>query len=169
MKRKNDGGFTLLEVMVAVGIFGIMMLAISQMMRAEISLFNSENNQNQYEQKARTAMNQILDQVRLNGYVTFVGDGGYDDGFYAADPAGTKCLLNVNPDPGERFSGNAMYYDPDKAELWFQEDNKQYLIADDLTILEVQGVTAHLAMIRVVAGDPASDTSFELITWARLY
>ena len=64
-----------------------------------------------------------------------------------------------------------MYYLPAKKELWYNEPtaDKAYLIADQITTLEIQGVSTHLARIRVVAGDPDSDLSFELVTWGRLF
>lgn len=171
MRRERSKGFTLLEVMIAVGIFSILMFLIAQMMRAEIGLFNTENKQNQNEQKARTAINHVLDQVRLNGYVTFIGDGEYNNGFYSADPLGTKCLVNLNPDSSESKDEAEMYYLPVKDELWLNDmdKNKAYLLSDNITTLEVQAVNSHLARIRVVAGDPASDLSFELVIWGRLY
>ncbi|NLI91831.1 MAG: prepilin-type N-terminal cleavage/methylation domain-containing protein [Peptococcaceae bacterium] len=170
MRRDKENGFTLLEVMIAVGLFSILMFSIAQMMRAEIGLFNSENNTNQNEQKARTALNHVLDEIRLYGYVTYIGDGGNDDGFYSQDPEGTKCLVNLNPSSANQSLAE-LYYLPDKDELWYNDlaHARTYLVTDHITTLEIQGVTAHLARIRVVAGEPASDSSFELVTWGRLY
>lgn len=173
-KRKDsftaDKGFTLLEVMIAIGIFSILILSIASMMRAEIRLFNNENHQNQNEQKARTAMSHVLDQVRLNGYVSFVGNGGHDNGLYSFDPEGTKCLLNLNPEQ-ENQAEAEMFYLPEKDELWYNDKTKEktYLLLEHITTLEIQHVTAHLIRIRVVAGQPESDQAFEIVTWARLY
>lgn len=169
--RRKDKGFTLLEVMIAVGIFSILMFTVAQMMRAEIGFFQAENLQNKNEQKARTALNHVLDQVRLYGYVIYVEDGGYDDGLYSQDPEGIKCLVNLNPGSIKNQKDAEIYYLPKKNELWYNEPTvgKAYLIADHITTLEIQGVSTHLARIRVVAGDPDSDLSFELVTWGRLY
>lgn len=169
--NKKEQGFTILELMIAIGIFSILMFTIAQMLRAEIGFFQAENLQNQNEQRARTAINHVLDQVRLYGYVTYVGDGGYDDGLYSEDPAGTKCLVNLNPSSQDKQDEAEMFYLPEKDELWYNEatSGKTYLIADQITALEIEGVTSHLARIRVVAGDPDSDWAFELVTWGRLY
>lgn len=170
MKNKTNDGFTLLEVMIAIGIFGIIMLAITMMLRAEIGLFNSENLQNQNEQRARVALSNSLDQVRLNGYVYYSpGSDGYDSGFYTREPGEEKCLLNLNPNPANNHSETEMLYYPAEAELWFQTSDSSYLVADRITTLEVVEVTPNLARIRVVAGNPDSDMSFELVTWARMY
>lgn len=170
MRKKKNLGFTLLEVMIAIGIFGILMLAITMMLRAEIGLFNTENTQNQNEQRARVAISHALDQVRFNGYVYYSpGSEGYDSGFYTREPGKEKCLLNLNPNPGSTHSGTEMLYYPDDAELWYKANNNSYLIADSITTLEVDEVTPNLARIRVVAGNPDSDVSFELVIWARMY
>ncbi len=172
MKRKNDRGLTILEVMMAIGIFGILMLSITMMLRAEIGLFNTENVQNQNEQSARVGLSQVVDQVRLNGYVYYdPGDAGYNSGFYTREPGNQKCLVNLNPEPGGDHSTTEMFYDPQEAALWFQDtaSGQSYLITDQLTTLEVEEVTPYLARIRVVAGNPASDVAFELVTWVRMY
>lgn len=170
MSEKNRG-FTLLEVMVAIGIFAMLMFAITQMMRVEMGLFQTENIHNQNEQKARSALNHVLDQVRLYGYVAYLNDGVNDEGLYSLDPEGRKSLVNLDPSTSSRQDEAEMYYLPARDELWYNEpaSSRAYLIADQITTLEIQGVSAHLARIRVVAGDPGSDISFELVTWARLY
>ena len=169
MRRKKDLGFTLLEVMIAIGIFGILMLAITHMLRAEIGLFNAENIQNQNEQRARVALSHAVDQVRLNRNVFYSpGSGGYDNGIYTREPGNERCLLNVNPDPGRNHSGTETIYYPDDAKLWYRSDNKRYVVADKITTLEIQEVTPYLARIRVVAGDPSDDAYFELVTWVRM-
>lgn len=175
--RKKSNGFTILEVMIALGIFSILMLAIALMLRTEIGFFNAEELQNRNEQKARTVINHTLDQVRLHGYVIF-RNGESDSGFYSLDPdlesdGEPKCLVNLNPDPGGRHFNTEMFYYPDKDELWFRDiaTGQRNLIADKITTLEVQEIAgaSRLARIRVVAGDPASGLSYELVTWTRLY
>lgn len=171
-QRGSSNGFTLLEVMIAIGILGILMLAVSQMMCLEIGIFNVENKQNEIEEKARIVMNYVLDQIRLNGYVYYYPGDGYNAGIYSNDPdTGVRCLLNINPDPGGGASSSEMFYDPDRDELWYRDTftENTYLIADNISVLDIQAVTPHLARIRVVAAKPATDIAFELVTWARLY
>jgi prepilin-type N-terminal cleavage/methylation domain-containing protein len=170
MRKEIRNGFTLLEVMIAIAIFSILMFLIAQMMRAEISLFNTENLQNKNEQKARTAMNHVLDQIRLNPYVRYADNGANNSGFYSMDPEETKCLVNLNPDASSKDDAE-MYYLPDRDQLWFNDytRDKSFVLVDDITTLEIQAVTTHLARIRVVAGDSSSDLAFELVTWGRLY
>ena len=175
MRVKNDQGMTLLEVMIAIGIFGIMMLVISQMLRAEIRLFNNEETANRYEQKARVAMNQVLNQIRIYGSVSLRGNGGsYDDGLYS----GTACLLNLKPNPGSDPGGAAaeaeMYYLPDKGELWYRQPGGariEFVIADHIKALEIKadGGSSRLVRIRIRAGGADPTEEFDLVTWARLY
>ena len=128
MTRRKELGFTLLEIMIAIAIFGILMLAITQMLRAEIGLFNAENIQNQNEQRARVALTNALDQVRLNGYVYYSnGTDGYDNGFYTREPGNEKCLLNLNPNPGSSHSETEMLYYPEDGELWYRSEGNIYL------------------------------------------
>lgn len=169
MSRKENLGFTLLEVMIAIGIFGILMLAVTHMLRAEIGLFNAENIQNQNEQRARVVLSHALDQVRLNRNVYYSeGSGGYDNGIYTREPGNERCLLNLNPDPGRTHSGTETLYYPEDDQLWYRSGGNRYMVADKITTLEVQEVNPYLTRIRVVAGDPGSDSSFELVTWARM-
>jgi len=173
MRRIRDNGFTLLEVMIALGIFSILMMMIAVMMRAEIGFFNTENKQNQNEQKARMAMNHVLDQVRLNSFVVFNNPAGFDQGLYSNDPDLEEplCLLNLNPNPAGDLENTEMYYTPDTDKLWLRnEEGKKYVLVEDISILEIEQVgTSRLVRVRVVAGDPASDLSFELVSWIRLF
>lgn len=62
----TNSGFTLLEVMIAVVIFGFLMLYVSQLMHMEIRLFNTASKQNDVDHNSRAAMMHILDEIRLN-------------------------------------------------------------------------------------------------------
>lgn len=169
--KSREKGFTLLEVMIALGIFGVLMLAVVQMMRMEIWLFDSEDKQNQIEVQARMAMNNVLDQVRLHGYVYYGAGDGYDEGLYSDDPdLEQKCLLNLNPDPAAVYDDIQMYYLADEDQLWYRDSSgSTYIIADQITVLEIHPENDHLVRIRVGAGEPSSDYYFELVTWGRLY
>ncbi|MFA6809298.1 MAG: hypothetical protein WCR27_09945, partial [Eubacteriales bacterium] len=144
--------------------------SVAQLMKSEIHLFNAETKQNIVEENARTAMNSVLDQFRLYGYVYYLSTSEYDNGLYSNDPVnGNTCILNLNPDPEGDQDSTQMYYLPDEDELWYRDTDtgNTYLITGNITTLEIQPVTSHLARINIVS--EKSDYSFQLVTWARLY
>lgn len=178
---KKDSGFTLLELAIAITIFGILMLSFSQLLRSEIHLFNSAIEKNTVEEKARTAMMRVLDEIRITPYTMYSADSeGNNDGVYKNDPASTKTvIINANPsssvladlqsDPSRVSQG--IYYDWEQGKLWYCDKVKIYLIADQIYSFGIMPASAdreHFIKIFLGVGDPAGDY-YDLLTWARLY
>lgn len=177
---KRDKGFTLLEVMIAIVIFGFLMAIVSQLMRSEIRMFNTASHQNEIEHKARTAMVHILDEIRLNRYTYYSpGTGSYDAGVYTSEPGQpTKCLIDINPNPVVQTGDSSalpaetkIYYDSIAKQLWYRdtETDTVHLIADKIDSIAILPVTEHLLQIYLKAGDDSGDSEHELLTWVRLY
>jgi len=170
---KGSGGFTLLELMIAISIFGFLMLYISQLMRQEIRMYSAATHQNEVQQKARTAMMHILDEVRLHPFTYY--SSGADSGVYFYDSAGNMtCLIDVTPTNLSSLpSGTELYYDKLKHSLWFQDNqnNATYLVSDEIYSLNItpENADLHFVKIDLVAGDPSTPQTFELLTWVRLY
>jgi len=182
MSIKSDKGFTLLELMIAVVIFGILMMIASQFLRGEIRMYNSASRQDAIEQKARTAMVHLLDEVRLNRYVTYYsGDegSGYNKGIYTKEPdQAMRCLINVLPRPevlngnlNQLPNGTEIYYDYIAKKLWYRdsETNNVHLIADEIESVEIQNVTEHLLQIYLQVKSATRTEEQELLTWIRMY
>jgi prepilin-type N-terminal cleavage/methylation domain-containing protein len=180
MKNKANG-FTLLEVAIAISIFGILMLSFSQLMRSEIRLYASASQKNEVETIARTAMMRVLDEIRINPYTIYSPDtGGYNSGVYQDIPNAAKTILiNTHPSPGILASlqsnpadlSPGIYYDWEEGKLWFCDGTKINLIADQIygfAITPVSTDTKHLVRIFIGVGDPNGEY-YDLITWARLY
>jgi len=175
-KLKGSAGFTLLELMIAISIFGFLMLSISQLMRQEIRMYNAATHQNEVQQKARTAMMHILDEVRLHPFA-YYSPLATDSGVYYYDSVqqgNITCLIDVNPaNPSSLPSGTELYYDTVNHSLWFRDNQKNtnYLVSDEIYTLSITMVNAdvHFAQIDLVAGDPSTPQTFELLTWVRLY
>lgn len=185
-------GFTLLEVMIAIALFGFLMLGISQFMRQETRLMGTALKQNEISQKARTAMMQVLDAIHLQAYTFY----SYSEGTRQDPPTGEasgvyyfdinpnvpgnpgrgdlKSLINVNPgrDGQGRIilkPGTAVYYDDQKKELRYGDNpDNANLIADQILTFTMVPETNRFVKIDVVAGDSGGET-FELVSWARLY
>lgn len=176
-KSLGNEGFTLLELMIAVAIFGFLMLLISQLMRSEIRNFNAGSTQNEIEQKARTAMMQLLDDINRHPYTYYFSatPPATDSGIYYTLPQGTvTCLIDVSPTNLNSLpAGTELYYDVPQHSLWFRDNTKNttYLVSDEIYTLTITPVDAdeHLAQIDLVAGDPNTPQTFELLTWVRLY
>lgn len=173
---KGSGGFTLLELMIAISIFGFLMFSITQLMRQEIRMFRAATHQNEVQQKARTAMMHILDEIRLQPYTYYTS--GADSGVYYYDegqPGNIKCLLDVNPTNLSNLpTGTKLYYDTLNHSLWFRDilNNATYLISDEIytvNVTQVDETDRHFVQIDLVAGDPNTPQTFELMTWVRLY
>jgi len=189
---KTTPGFTLLEVMIAISIFGLLMLGISQFLRQESRLMGTALEQNDISQKARTAMLHVLDAIHLQAYTFY----SYSEGKRLEPPSGTasgiyffdinpnvpgnpgrgelKALINVNPvrDGQGRLvlqPGTVIYYDDQKKELRYGDNpDTAYLIADQILAFNIVPETNRFVKIALVAGEPGG-TTFELVSWARLY
>jgi prepilin-type N-terminal cleavage/methylation domain-containing protein len=174
---KACSGFTLLEVMIALAIFGFLMIYVSQMMRSQIRTYNQTLSEISLEQKARTSMMHLLDEIRLNRSTYYEPGGpGVDNGVYCRKPDATgeddieSCLIDLNPsDINNLPEGTGIYYY--NKQLWFRNPDTYmtYLIADQIDNVIFTPVLDHLIKIEVIAKNPQSSQTYELLTWKRLY
>ena len=169
--------------MMAIAIFGFLMLSISQLMRQEIRLYNAASQKNEINQKARTAMMHVLDQIRLNKYTYYkIVPGGLDGGVYyyptQTGVAPETPLINEKPslltDPSLGKLTEIIYYDAVGRKLWYKDcsilNSTPYLVADQIYQFSLQMINdIHFIQITIVAGDPNTPQHYELVTWARLY
>lgn len=180
MSARKQSGFTLLEVMIAIAIFGFLMLYTSQLMSHEIHLFNAAMKDNELQQKARTAVMHTLDEIRLHAFTFYSGSSqGTDPGVYYSDtalpPAGSiRALVIQNPHDPESLPAGTIYWEAGSQRLWFKKDDtEKYLIADQISVFNMTeaGASAnrHLIKIEVTAGEAGTAESYRLVTWARLY
>lgn len=180
---KNSRGFTLIEVMIAIAIFGFLMLYVSQLMRGEIRMLNASTRQNNIEQSARVTMMHILDEIRLHQATYYVdGTTGVDQGIYYRNPDAAQmgedeveCLLDLEPKAVDNLpAGTGIYFDSVKHEVWYrdiQNQNANYRIAEfiDTVTITPADQYGHLIKINLIAKDPTSTAKFDLVTWVRLY
>lgn len=177
---KRNNGFTILEMMIAIAIFGFLMTMIAQIMRGEIRMFNQVSRQSEIEEKARTAIVQIMDEIRLNRFTYYSpGSESYDQGVYTAEPdQTTKCLIDIHPQPtvitgniSALPSGTKIFYDYDAKQLWYRDpaSNSVHLIADEIKSVTILPASEHLVQIYLEAKDDSGELNHELLTWVRLY
>lgn len=187
-------GFTLLEVMIAVSIFGFLMLYVTQFMKLQIGTYNQASKENDIEQKARIAVMHILDEARLNSYTFYQKDASENDGpgIYRTDPDThvTTCLVDF--DSKARLDVNAspkaeIYYDGTEesqgnGKLYYQTASfDKYLIADSIIAFSIvpeplSDDNSSLMKIDIKVGLPAGSSGgvyvpqpYELVTWVRLF
>lgn len=176
----RDKGFTLIEIAIAISIFGILMLSFSQLLRSEIRLYSTASENTRLEEKARTTMMRVLDEIRITPYAMYSSDStGLNGGVYQNPPASKRVLINANPDSAILSALHAnpsgvspgIYYDAAQGELWYGDGTKIYLIADQVNRFEITPASAdqkHFIKIFISLGDPSGEHS-DLLTWARLY
>ncbi|MHB8125111.1 MAG: PilW family protein [Desulfitobacteriaceae bacterium] len=199
--KKDDNrnsGFTLLEIMIAITIFGFMMLYVSQLMRQEFRLYNSASKQNDLEHNTRSAMMHILDELRLHHSKKIAGSPYDEDSIRVFgsetinDATSTFCLICT--DPSDQLETDSLtgiksfsdedtdytipiiiYFDKLNHELWYQEINHKQLITNKIKSLVLEKETIvieeqpkELLKIILEAEDTSINKTFELVSWIRL-
>lgn len=185
----KSSGFTLLELMIAVTIFGFLMLYVSQLMRTEIKLYNSASKQNDLDNNARSAMMHILDEMRLIPDKSYsYGDTprdditkkGFNSGVYIYSPTSATnfCLIDENPSVDSVTGkpsppdGTVIFFDKQNHKLWYRDGNKNdQLISDQIQslVLTPDVTNSRLLKIDLIAEDISINRTYELVSYMRLY
>lgn len=182
IKSKNTQGFTLIEVMIAVSIFGFLLLYASQFMRSEINVFHSISRQSEVEQNARTSMMHVMDEVRLNDFTFYKATSQHQGIYRYADEASaasenehnSTCLIYIKLQPSSDpvpSSTKILYdYETTEGKLWYLNTGSKYLIADEISQLHIipHAIDGHLVKIDITAGGQAGSQPYQLLTWVRL-
>ena len=184
IKKRSEYGFTLLEVMIAVSIFGFLMLYVSQFMRLEIRLFDKATREDNLEQAARFAMMHTVDQIRVTPNPT-LKLGPVDAGIYYTSDSLETCKINLKPTNVGELPDGTLYYDEAQNKLMLKKETDNYLIADHIEWIrfELDGSSSRLMKITILAKnfDPSNPNdsnnpsdpkflavnAFQLITWVR--
>lgn len=174
--KKSDQAFTLLEVMIAVSIFGLLLMFAFQLMRTEIRTFDSASSQNDSQHKARVALMQLVDEVRLE--LTFYKATPDDQSIYRykdeaaasiKDETDSTCLIYISLQAAQVTppATAEIFFDKIKGELWYIKDGERYLIADQIAHLSIEGNSSQVKIDIIIGGDNGSEP-YELLTWVRL-
>ncbi len=177
-----QNGFTLLEVMIAVSIFGFLMLYVSQFMRLEISIFDKVTREENLEHAASFAMMHTIDQIRVIPKPTLKLEQDNAGIYYTSNSLET-CKINLNPTNLGTLSDGTIYYDEGQRKLMLKNGTDHYLIADYIRWIKFGLDGPRLLKISILAKnyDPSnpndsdnpddpeflSVNAFQLITWVR--
>lgn len=193
VKGNRKSGFTLLEVMIAIAIFGLIMLYVSQLMNQQFRLFNSASKQNDLEHNTRSAMMHIIDELRFHHSKTLIITGSPPEEsirVFGSETVGTEttrlCLICVEPidqlitdsltgiqsfpeDDDEFSTPIIIYFDRSNRKLWYQDqvNNQHQLISDQIKSLDLSQA-AGLLNIELVAEDTSINETFKLVSSIRL-
>lgn len=197
MNQRKEQGFTLLEIMIAVAIFGFMLIGISQIIRVEMQNYHLNSQREELQQGSRRAMITILDQLRLKAFKYYsYHDGvetdqnpGPDRGVYyyninPTDPANpgdgsSKCIIDVKPSfdaDHKPIKQPIVYFDDTNNTINYEDEvtNDVHVIANNITSLSITEdpssgpIDYHFVTIEIKAEDKSGNT-FDLVTYARLY
>lgn len=185
----TNRGFTLLEVMIAVSIFGLLILYVSQLMNMEIRLFNSVSKQNDLAHNSRVAMMHILDEIRLNPNTEkeeykdatppsvrryyYSGDPEqegrkYNEGvyYYYVDEDEPVCLINVNPQNPESLTKGPLIFFSNSELKYIDVRGNTKIITDQIQSINLSTEADFESLLKIEI--TATDNS-KLISWIRLY
>jgi prepilin-type N-terminal cleavage/methylation domain-containing protein len=156
--HNDERGFTLIELTMAIAIFGFILLAMTQVIHQEVDQYNQFNRQEILEQDARTALQVIFDQMWIHSFKYFPVDQSYydpptqpyalptDTGIYCIDQNDTTkkiCLLDIQPSNGmlNGLITNTSYvlsYDLTNKTLTYHDSQGfNHVIAADITNLTI--------------------------------
>ncbi|TGE34193.1 prepilin-type N-terminal cleavage/methylation domain-containing protein [Desulfosporosinus sp. Sb-LF] len=189
-EAQKIGGFTFLEVIIAMMLFGFLMLYVSQLMNSQLRLYNTATQKNSLEQKVRAATAKIVDQVRYFPKTYYSYKQGQkpslptttpsDAGVYSKDPITlvNSCLVDTDPNlsliNSTSYPKGIIYVDKSKNpwELRYKLNNEQsVLLADGIQSFSISPVTNSsgndLIKIDITASNSKSD--YRLVTWVGLY
>jgi prepilin-type N-terminal cleavage/methylation domain-containing protein len=169
----NRKGFTLIEVMIAVTLFGILMISIQGVLRLGIVGSGKDVNYYGHKIQARYAMNRIIDEIKANIGTTFDSTNNV---IKASD--GTTILINANPTNMTEDGDIFFYFDPNRygtgdgyGELRGQNGRiiakyiKDFKIEYDDTI----DPSHKLLKVTLKSGRRNSEQFFEFATYIQLY
>lgn len=159
---KNDAGFTLIEMLVAMGIGMVMIAAVTTTFNSQTRFYNAQEQINDMQQNARGALDVISRELKLAGYKSGTGTvTGLTASGVNLDSSNLVIQADLNQDNQITVASSAS--DPDKLEqvtYSFSSTNKRIqrrlgslasdIFADNITsftfeYLTSTGATATLA------------------------
>lgn len=163
---KNNKGFTLLEVIITIGILSIVMGFFTTFFSNEIRLYFSKDNDIEFKQDARIALDRIVEKVRVNNGLSFAVDSNGNGIIYK----GTNILVNSVPNDS---NGEINFFINDGAPYGEIRDGGNNRIANYIKQykLEKTTVTGSDVLIRIIitTGNEKPDNDKKYTTVVRLW
>lgn len=159
----KNRGFTLIEVMIVIGLIGVVLLVVGDILNYNFINFNQNNKYFRYKLDGRYAMSKVVNEIRKN----------YGTSFNAGKILASDSTVLVNSNPND-FTGNIyFYYDPDRygtgdgyGELRGQGDR---VLAKNIKDFKIESIDTGLVKITVKSGKENTKRMFEISTYLRLY
>lgn len=163
---KNQKGFTLLEVIITLGILSMVMGYFFLYFSSEISLYYANDNEMELKQDARIALDRIVGKIRSNNGLVYVPGPEGSGVIYK----GTDILINTTKNDS---NGEINYYFDNDKTFGQIRNSTGKVIADNIKEFrlekeEIPG-TEGLIKIYIISGNNKTDETKNFSTSVRMY
>lgn len=160
---KNNNGFTLIELMITISLFGIVLLSMGSLLNYNISSFSKDSTYYKYKLDARYAMNKVINEIKKN----------YGTSFDLGKVKASDLTVLINSNKNDAVGNIYYFYDPDRygigdgyGELRGQSGETIVKNIKDFTI---ESINANLVKVTIKAGRDNSSRIFTIATYVSLY
>lgn len=147
-KGLNNKGYSLVELLLTLAIFGLVMIGIAMIMRTTSVSYRDGSNEVTMQTEAQIVANQI-EEIFMDG------TGGYDSGV-----SGTSQYFCITSDGASHF----VIYKPAEQEVWYEKINATGVTSPSAESAGTWSLMAENVASLDISGFSVSDTSDNMIT-----
>ena len=162
----NNKGFTLLEVIVTIGILSIVLGYFTTFFSNEIRFYYSKDNDIEFKQDARIALDRIVTKIRSNNGLVFETDEN-ENGIISKEG-----VILINSVKNTDSNGEINFYCEDGAAYGELRDNDEKTIVNYVKAFALEKIsvtlTDNLVKITITTGNEKADNDKTYSTVVRL-
>lgn len=172
MRKASCGGFTMIEIMIVLGLLGLVLITASSVMRYYITKYNQYMSYFQYKSDVVYVMNNINNEIRSNPGAAFESDETSGDKVVLGEGETKKIIINSKKNPSLGEEGSISYkYTANRFGEGFGYGEIFYngkRIAQNIRDFKVEDSNG-LIKITLLGGTWENSRPFEITTYVRLY